>query len=112
MLMFAYAKENGFPEEYNLALLKSILKSVGGDPEELSTCPSAGTYFRAVEEAIAIARELGVSGTPTFFVNGWTIPGAYPYELFRGVIDWAQFQEEPLADPRSATQPPALEPHY
>ena len=86
--MFAYAQENGSPEEYDLALLKSILKSIGGDPEELSACLSAGTS-RTVEEAIAIARELGVSGTPTFFVNGWAIPGAYPYELFRGVIDWA-----------------------
>ena len=87
--MFACAQENGFPEEFDLALLKSILKSAGGNPKELSACLSAGTYSRAVEEAIAIARELGVSGTPTFFVNGWAIPGAYPYELFRGVIDWA-----------------------
>lgn len=85
---FKYAKENGYPE-LGEGELASILASAGGNPDELLSCLAAGTYAEAVEEVIAIARELGVRGTPTFFVGNQVIPGAYPYQTFRGLLDRA-----------------------
>ena len=85
---FSYAEEHGYPELGGEALAL-ILGSVGGDPEGLLACLSSGTYAETVEQTIAIARELGVRGTPTFFVGQWTIPGAYPYPVFQGIIDHA-----------------------
>ncbi len=35
----------------------------------------------------AIAQQLAIRGTPTFYVNGRVIPGAIPWELFAQVID-------------------------
>ncbi len=32
-------------------------------------------------------RQAGVTGTPTFFINGQKIAGAQPYEQFRAVIE-------------------------
>jgi protein-disulfide isomerase len=35
------------------------------------------------------ARALGITGTPTFFVNGRPLVGAHPVETFREVIQEA-----------------------
>jgi len=34
-----------------------------------------------------LAQQLGVTGTPTFFVNGRRIVGAQPYDAFKQAID-------------------------
>jgi protein-disulfide isomerase len=34
----------------------------------------------------ALARQLGIQGTPMFYVNGRRVPGAIPFELFQQVI--------------------------
>lgn len=41
---------------------------------------------RRIQRNDAIARQLGIRGTPTFFVNGRIVPGAIPFELFQQVI--------------------------
>ena len=38
---------------------------------------------------MAQARALGITGTPTFLVNGRPLVGAHPVEAFRSVIDEA-----------------------
>jgi len=38
---------------------------------------------------VAQARALGITGTPTFLVNGRALVGAHPIETFRSVIDEA-----------------------
>lgn len=41
----------------------------------------------ALDRATQLASQIGVTGTPTFFVNGRRIVGAQPYEVFRQVVD-------------------------
>ena len=85
--VFAYSDEEGLPAEFDPELVASILASVGGDPERLRECLSSGAHAQEVGRIEEIARELGVTGTPTFFLGNWSIPGAYPFELFRQFID-------------------------
>ena len=85
--VFAYSDEEGLPAEFDPELVASILASVGGDPERLRECLSSGAHAQEVGRIDEIARELGVTGTPTFFLGNWSIPGAYPFELFRQFID-------------------------
>jgi protein-disulfide isomerase len=40
-----------------------------------------------IEKDMAMARELGITGTPGFIVSGVTLKGAYPQEQFEKVID-------------------------
>lgn len=84
---FRYMEEHGFPELGERELM-DIMASVGGDHQELSQCLATARWARAVEECIAIGRELGVRGTPTFFLGGWVVPGAYPYPVFQGILNW------------------------
>lgn len=47
-----------------------------------------GRRFRALVEAdVAEGQRLGVSGTPTFFINDVRLEGAAPIETFRQVMD-------------------------
>jgi protein-disulfide isomerase len=62
---------------------------VGLDAEAFARCLDTRTFKDAVEADLAQARALGVTGTPTFFINGRPLVGAHPVENFRAVIDEA-----------------------
>jgi protein-disulfide isomerase len=41
---------------------------------------------RRIQRHDAIAQQLGIRGTPTFYVNGRVVPGAIPFPLFQQLI--------------------------
>ncbi len=49
----------------------------------------SGKFKAQIAADQALARELGASGTPTFFVNGKKLRGAQPFENFKSLIDEA-----------------------
>ena len=57
------------------------------DPQALAACVAAGGEQAEVESDARAASALGVSGTPTFFINGIPLVGAQPLAQFRSVID-------------------------
>jgi protein-disulfide isomerase len=57
------------------------------DLEGFKACRAEGRRREAVERDIADAREAGVSGTPSFFINGRMLGGAQPLEEFVRVIE-------------------------
>lgn len=59
----------------------------GIDTAQVAECIAAGTYSQEVMADTSAGRELGVSGTPNMFVNGWHVNGAYPYETFVELIE-------------------------
>jgi len=50
-------------------------------------CLDGGRFRSLVEADVEQGRRLGVSGTPTFFINGVRLEGAAPFEAFKQVID-------------------------
>ncbi|MGB8294425.1 MAG: thioredoxin domain-containing protein [Polyangia bacterium] len=56
------------------------------------------TYKAAVEKDLADARELGVQGTPNFFINGRPMRGAVPYEQFKTAVDEEIVRAKKLMD--------------
>jgi protein-disulfide isomerase len=61
--------------------------AVGLDPARFASCLSSGTHDQAIQTAVDAGHELGITGTPTFFVNGRRLVGARPMEDFRALID-------------------------
>jgi protein-disulfide isomerase len=57
------------------------------DTNALAACIAAGGEQAEVESDARAAAALGVSGTPTFFINGIPLVGAQPLAQFRSVID-------------------------
>ncbi|MBF0124102.1 MAG: thioredoxin domain-containing protein [Magnetococcales bacterium] len=70
------------------ATLKKLAETVGSmDVARFDQCLNEGRHKARVIADVAEGERLGVSGTPTFFVNGIKLVGAVPLEEIREVID-------------------------
>jgi len=69
---------------------ESVLQAaadLGLDADALAACLDEGRHTEAVDASIEQAERLGVSSTPSFFVNGRLVRGAQPFEVFAEIID-------------------------
>lgn len=57
------------------------------DLDSFSSCLQEERYTEEVENDARYAAGLGVTGTPTFFINGIPLVGAQPLEIFTQLID-------------------------
>lgn len=68
--------------------LSDFLKGVT-DATALKSCLDSGKYDSALVENSALGGELGVTGTPSFFLNTTNFPGAVPFSQMQSAIDSA-----------------------
>jgi protein-disulfide isomerase len=67
--------------------LEGYGKQLGLSPKKLTAALDGNTFKARIEEDQALARNLGASGTPSFFINGRSLRGAQPQPAFEKVID-------------------------
>lgn len=80
-------KMYGAQDKLDEASLKEAASSLGLDAAKLDACLGSGRAAAEVEEDFKKAGELGVEGTPTFFVNGRQHLGAPTLEGLSAAID-------------------------
>ena len=78
-----FASENGL----KLENLLFIADQIGLDMIKFQTCLESSDIRSIVERDILIAESLGVTGTPTFFVNDKLLVGSRPFGSFKVLID-------------------------
>jgi len=66
---------------------RAYAEQAGLDADELLACIDSGQMAAEVEADARYAAGLGVTGTPTFFINGVPLVGAQPLQAFQQVID-------------------------
>jgi predicted DsbA family dithiol-disulfide isomerase len=76
----------GFQEDLTIDSLKLRAMELGLDVPAFDTCLDSGRHAETIRKDKEDAARLGVSGTPTLFVNGRIILGNQPAEL-RALID-------------------------
>jgi protein-disulfide isomerase len=67
--------------------LKAYAAEVGLDVTAFTTCLDPRQKRSVVARDVKDGRHYGVSGTPTFFINGRILIGAQPVDAFRAYID-------------------------
>lgn len=67
--------------------LKEVASEIKLEPEKFNTCLDNRTYLYRLNDDFADAELLGLSGTPSWFVNRYKITGFYPEENFINMID-------------------------
>jgi protein-disulfide isomerase len=67
--------------------LKKYAADAGLDSAKFNQCLDSSKYEARVQDALAAGGRLGITSTPTAFVNGRIISGAQPIEVFQTVID-------------------------
>ncbi len=71
----------------DVASLKGYARNLGLDTAKFNDCLDSGKTASIVQNDLAAGRVYGVSGTPTFFINGKALVGAQPYSAFKQAID-------------------------
>jgi len=73
--------------KFNAEELKSAAKEVGLDADGFEKCFASGKFKGAVQKDLLEGAQLGLNGTPAFFINGRELIGAQPLEAFVAIID-------------------------
>ncbi len=68
-------------------VFKSYARELKLDNKRFAGCLDSNKYKSEVEKDFNDGSSLGVSGTPTFFINGKRVIGALPTALFTEIID-------------------------
>ena len=69
------------------ASLKKHAAEGGLDAGKFNTCLDEAKYGERVREQMGVGTRLGVSSTPSVFINGRMVSGAQPYDVFTTIID-------------------------
>jgi protein-disulfide isomerase len=67
--------------------LDGFAKNAGMDVAAFNACRAASKYNASIAASLQEGGRLGITGTPTFFVNGRILVGSQPLEEFVRVID-------------------------
>lgn len=70
--------------------LKQYAVELKLDTAKFNECVDSGRMEKVVQQSVAFARQLGISSTPTFAINGKPVQGALPFEEFQKMIEQAQ----------------------
>jgi len=71
----------------DIAGLKGMAKQIKLNQGDFDKCLDEGKYAERVGKESKEGQDLGVSGTPSFFINGVLIVGAQPQSEFEKIID-------------------------
>ena len=68
-------------------LLKKYAADVGLNAAAFNACLDSSKYEARVQDALGAGARLGITSTPTAYVNGRMVNGAQPIEVFQAIID-------------------------
>jgi len=85
---YLFTHQNGENQgAFNKDNLKAFAADLGLDTDAFNTCLDTGKYTQLIADQTNLGRQLGVSSTPTFAINGQAVVGAQSYETFKQTID-------------------------
>jgi protein-disulfide isomerase len=75
--------------------LQEVAQNSGVNGAQVSTCAATQPTARRIQDSIDIGMSLGVSGTPTVFINGrkFTSIASLPYEQLKKVVEFDATQK-------------------
>jgi protein-disulfide isomerase len=83
-----YASQSGENKgAFNKENLKKFAEELGLDTKLFNECLDSGKYTSLIKEDTSTSSALGVQSTPTFLVNGQSVVGAQPFDVFQKTIE-------------------------
>jgi protein-disulfide isomerase len=86
-----YEHQGEITPETAETMLKGYAKDAGADPVAVAACSAKPETEKRVRESLALGQKLGVTSTPTFFINGRKVVGFgnnTPYEVVKSMVDF------------------------
>ena len=72
---------------YNVDDITKAAGTLGMDTTKFKVCLSTKSDNARVQSDYAAGQEAGVTGTPSFFINGSLLPGVPSYQDFKSILD-------------------------
>lgn len=82
-----HAKLFANQQALDITSLKQYASDLNFDTTKFNSCLDTGKMTSAVQKDQTEGSTYGVSGTPTFYINGIELVGAQPFSAFQQVID-------------------------
>jgi protein-disulfide isomerase len=67
--------------------LNALANQIGADTTRFNNCMTKQKYLPQIKKDLADGQTFGNTGTPTYFINGYKIPGNIPYDTFVKIIE-------------------------
>ena len=75
------------PLNMRVSNMKRLASKLGLDTGKFNSCLSSGRHASRIANDLKAGEKLGVSGTPTFYINGIQLTGAAQFNRFQELID-------------------------
>lgn len=72
---------------FNKDNLKKLAEDLGLNSQTFNDCLDSGKYTALIQSDTSLSSSLGVQSTPTFLINGQSVVGAQPFEVFQQTIE-------------------------
>jgi protein-disulfide isomerase len=69
------------------AALKGYAADLKLNTQQFDACLDGSKHAERVQAGMALGTQLGVNSTPTMYINGRVVAGAYPYETLAAIVD-------------------------
>jgi len=83
---YFYDNQGNLPENITSVEMNNFTKEIGLDSKVFNACLLADKTKIESNRDFSIGYKYGVAGTPTFFLNGYRIPGNVPFEVWEDLI--------------------------
>lgn len=78
--------------------LKAIATASGTNADEIAACAAKPETKSHIKASIALGKSVGVTGTPTLFINGRSVAATAPLETLKKLVDFQASQEKGTAE--------------
>ncbi len=68
--------------------LKAIATESGANADETAVCAEKSDTKARIQASAALAKSVGVTGTPTLFINGRMLGGGIPVDAMKKIVDF------------------------
>jgi len=67
--------------------IKKLIKTIGVKADKFDSCYDSEKYLTDIKKDLSDGHKIGITGTPTWFINGNLIKGDIPQDVFIKIID-------------------------
>jgi len=87
--------------KFEVVQLKEQARTLGLDEARFNQCLDSSEQGAAVQEDLTLAQRLGLTGTPSLFINGHFLSGAVKYTTLREIVEQQLAAQESAKDSAS-----------
>ncbi len=83
-----FDEQNNITESNADEKLKAIASALGVNGDEIAACAAKPETKARIEASVAMGKAVGVTGTPSLFINGQSLPPEAGVEVLKKVVDF------------------------